>query len=702
MAQPRSNNSHERPKNLRLVLLRIWKYLAAYKSMLSAAILIALASNLFALVGPTLSGYAINSIEPGVGRVDFRSVFFYCGLMFLFYLLSSALSYVLATIMIKLSQRVIYQLRKDVQGKLLALRAGYFDTHQAGDIVSHISYDIDTIATSLSNDLIQVSASAITVVGSLAMMLILSPPLVLVFAVSIPISLLFTRYVARKVHPLYRRRSQKLGALNGYVEEIVSGHKTIKAYNRELAFTERFDAKNGEAVEAYYQAEYHNSIMGPSVNFVNNLSLTLISVFGAIMYMRGIIRLGDLSSFVLYSRKFSGPINEMANIVNEIQSACAAAERVFAILDELPEPPDAPGAVEAAGAAALAGEAAGAGEATGAAGAGGMAAAGVTGAAAYTSAGALGAAANAGATGAAKAMGAATATAGEAAGATGATASAGAGGMAAAGATGGSEAVIAAASAGGAQPVIAAAWTTGGGLVEMRGVGFGYTPDKKIIRSLDLTAPPGSLIAIVGQTGAGKTTIVNLLMRFYDPDSGAISLDGRNIMALTRESLRRSFALVLQDTWLFHGTVAENIAYGNKRATEGQIVAAAKAAKIHSFITQLPLGYRTVLSEDGLNISQGQKQLIAIARAMLIDARILILDEATSNVDTHTEFLIQEAMRRLMSGKTCFVIAHRLSTIRNADRILVVSGGDVVESGTHGELLQGKGVYAAMYASQFE
>jgi ABC-type multidrug transport system fused ATPase/permease subunit len=670
---------------LRLVLLRIWKYLAAHKPMLALALCMALLGNLLALVGPTLSGYAINSIEPGAGRVDFGSVFFYCGLMFGFYLLSSALGYALSVIMIRLSQLVIYQLRKDVQSKLLTLRTSYFDRYQAGDIVSHISYDIDTLATSLSNDLIQASASAITVLGSLAMMILLSPPLVLVFAVSIPVSVLFTRHMARKVHPLYRRRSQKLGVLNGYVEEIISGHKTIKAYNREKTFLARFDEKNGDAVEAYYQAEYHNSAMGPSVNFVNNLSLTLISVFGAIMYMNGMIRLGDLSSFVLYSRKFSGPINEMANIVNEIQSACAAAERVFAILDELPEPPDAEGAADAA---EIAGAAGGAGawgaEAGGAAGM--AAAAGATGTAGIAPANA--AMATVGAKAESMSGAAIAASMAVAAGAVAATNM-----VAAAGTTGATD-MAAAASAAGAGRV--------GGLVEMRGVEFGYAPDKKIIRSLDLTAPPGSLIAIVGQTGSGKTTIINLLMRFYDPDSGRISLDGRDISLLTRRGLRKSFALVLQDTWLFHGTVAENIAYGNQSATESQIIAAAKAAKIHSFIMQLPMGYRTVLSEDGLNISQGQKQLIAIARAMLIDARILILDEATSNVDTHTEFLIQEAMRKLMSGKTCFVIAHRLSTIRNADRILVVSGGDIVESGSHGELLQSKGVYAAMYASQFE
>lgn len=559
--------------------------------MVFAALLLTISSNLLALVGPTLSGHAIDAIGVTPGGVDFPVVFTYCGLMIVFYVLSSLLSYVLSVLMIRLSQKVVFQMREDVFRRLVELPVRYFDGHQTGDIISRISYDIDTVNASLSNDLLQVATSIITVVGSLIMMLTISPVLVLVFAVTIPISVLFTRYMTRKVRPLFRKRSLKLGELNGFVEEIITGQKTTKAYHQEQTMIGRFDVKNKEAVDAYYNADYFGSMTGPSVNFINNLSLALISMFGAILFLFGKLGLGALSSFVLYSRKFSGPINEIANIISELQSACAAAERVFRLIDEAPEPEDVPGAV----------------------------------------------------------------------------------------------------SLGYVQ-----------GDVEMDHVRFGYRPDKTIIHDLCLRAEPGNLVAIVGPTGAGKTTIINLLMRFYDPDAGCIRLDGRPILQVTRKSLRLAYAMVLQDTWLFSGTIFDNIAYGKKNATMEEVVEVAKAAKIHSYISRLPEGYDTILSEDGLNISQGQKQLLTIARAMLLDAKMLILDEATSNVDTRTEMQIQEAMRNLMRGKTCFVIAHRLSTIQNADTILVVQDGDIVEQGCHRTLMERGGIYAGLYQSQFQ
>lgn len=559
--------------------------------MVFAALLLTISSNLLALVGPTLSGHAIDAIGVTPGGVDFPVVFTYCGLMIVFYVLSSLLSYVLSVLMIRLSQKVVFQMREDVFRRLVELPVRYFDGHQTGDIISRISYDIDTVNASLSNDLLQVATSIITVVGSLIMMLTISPVLVLVFAVTIPISVLFTRYMTRKVRPLFRKRSLKLGELNGFVEEIITGQKTTKAYHQEQTMIGRFDVKNKEAVDAYYNADYFGSMTGPSVNFINNLSLALISMFGAILFLFGKLGLGALSSFVLYSRKFSGPINEIANIISELQSACAAAERVFRLIDEAPEPEDVPGAV----------------------------------------------------------------------------------------------------SLGYVQ-----------GDVEMDHVRFGYQPDKTIIHDLCLRAEPGNLVAIVGPTGAGKTTIINLLMRFYDPDAGCIRLDGRPILQVTRKSLRLAYAMVLQDTWLFSGTIFDNIAYGKKDATMEEVVEVAKAAKIHSYISRLPEGYDTILSEDGLNISQGQKQLLTIARAMLLDAKMLILDEATSNVDTRTEMQIQEAMRNLMRDKTCFVIAHRLSTIQNADTILVVRDGDIVEQGCHRTLMERGGIYAGLYQSQFQ
>lgn len=559
--------------------------------MVLAAISLTVGSNLLALVGPSLSGKAIDAIQPGPGAVVFRQVFYYCGLMALFYAGSSLLSYILSSLMIFLSQKIIYQMRKEVFNKLLDLPVNYFDQHQTGDILSRLSYDIDTVNASLSNDLLQICTSIITVVGSFVMMIRISPPLVTVFLFTIPASILFTRYRSRKVRPLFRKRSEKLGELNGYAEEIISGQKTIKSYHQEETMQERFNQRNTEAVNAYYNADYYGSVTGPCINFINNLSFTLISIFGAVLFLQNMLTLGTISTFILYSRKFSGPINEAANIISELQSAFAAAERVFRLIDESPEPPDVPGAETL---------------------------------------------------------------------------------------------------------------TETDGNVSMDHIRFGYLPGQTIIRDLSLRAPGGSTVAIVGHTGAGKTTLINLLMRFYDPQSGIIAVDGRDIQGLTRKSLRLSYAMVLQDTWLFSGTIFENIAYGRPDAALEEVTAAAKAAHIHSYISRLPDGYDTVINEDGLNISQGQKQLMTIARAMLLDAKMLILDEATSNVDTQTEMKIQAAMQELMKGKTCFVIAHRLSTIQNADTILVVDGGDIVEQGTHRELMAKGGYYAALYNAQFQ
>lgn len=596
MAKQRNlgSGSFERPtQKTSYIIKRLWKYLSPYKWLLALAAALSIGGNALALIGPKLSGFAIDAIE-AVGGVDFAGVFKYAGLMIAFYAASSVISYILANLMIRLSRKAVYSMRRDAFNTLASLPVSFFDTHQTGDVISVISYDIDTINSSLSSDLVQMIASVITVCGSFVMMLSISPHLILVFVVTIPISVLFTRFRSKRVRPLYRRRSKKLGELNGFIEEIMSGLKTTKAYSREQVFIDRFDVKSDEAVEANYEADHFSCITGPTVTFINNLSLALISIFGALMYMAGGITLGNISSFVLYSRRFSGPINEFANIISDLQSALAAAERVLRLIDEKGEPADRPNAAVLGADAPVRGD------------------------------------------------------------------------------------------------------------VRLDGVSFGYSEGQTVLNNVTFNAERGRVIAIVGPTGCGKTTIINLLMRFYDATTGEIRVDGSEVRDITRSSLRGAYTMVLQDTWLFHGTVFENIAYGKKDVTREDVERAAKAARIHGYIMSLPDGYDTVLSDNGVNISKGQKQLLTIARAMLLDSPMLILDEATSNVDTQTERSIQDAMLKLMNGRTCFVIAHRLSTIRHADNIIVLSDGRIVEHGRHDELLAKRGAYYTMYHAQFD
>ena len=587
----RNGGVRERPKDAKRTLLRILKYLMDYKWAVAVLCVCTFLSNAGNLVGPSLAGKAISAAEAGAGKVDFEVVFHYAKLMLAFYLGSSALSFVVNIGMMRVSRRVAENMRRDVFDKLMRLPVGYFDRHQAGDIISRVSYDVDVVTTSLSADVIHIITSSVTVLGSFIMMCIISPPLVLCSFITIPLAVLYTRFRGKRVRPLYAKRSAAYGRMNGFVEEMFSGQKTILAYAYEDGVCQQFDSINQQAADAYYEADGMGVTMGPVIGFINNLALALIGLVGALLYFWKIVDMGQISSFVLYSRKFSGPINEIANIVNEIYSALAAAERVFRLLDEEDEVSDVEGA---------------------------------------------------------------------------------------------------------------AALEQVEGDVELKKVSFGYVPGKTVLHDLDLKAEAGKMIAIVGPTGAGKTTIINLLMRFYDVNEGESFVDGHEIRTLQRDSLRRSYAMVLQDTWVFRGTIFENIAYGKEGASMEEVVAAAKAAHIHNYIMRLPEGYNTVISEDGGNISKGQKQLLTIARAMLYNTNMLILDEATSNVDTNTERRVQKAMRKLMADKTCFVIAHRLSTIQHADKILVVDHGDVVEQGRHEELMAQKGFYYKLYASQFE
>lgn len=584
-----------KPRDAKRTLRRIIRYMALYKWVVVALVILAFLSNVGNLMGPRLAGKAIGVVEEGAklgaGRIDMDEVVRYAVLMMIFYVGSTLLSFLVGIGMARVGRRIANHMRRDVFHKIMAMPVSYFDRNQAGDIISRVSYDVDVVTMSLSSDVVQIITSLVTVVGSFVMMVIISPPLMLCMVFTIPVSIWYTRHMSKKTRPLYSKRSAAYGDMNGFAEEMFSGQKTILAYANEDRVTDNFSHINGAAAEAYKNSDGLGITMGPTIGMINNFGLSAIGMGGAVLYLLKIVGLEQISTFVLYSRKFSGPINEISNIINEIYSALAAAERVFEFLDEPEEPEDVPDAQELSDCR---------------------------------------------------------------------------------------------------------------GEVRVDDVCFGYTPDKLILKHVALEAAPGQTIAIVGPTGAGKTTIINLLMRFYDVNSGGIYVDGRESREYTMDSLRRSYAMVLQDTWVFNGTIFDNIAYGKENATEEEVIQAAKAAMIHSYIMRLPQGYKTVISEDGGNISKGQKQLLTIARAMLYNTSMLILDEATSNVDTTTERQVQKAIRGLMRGKTSFVIAHRLSTVQNADKILVIDHGNLVEQGSHEELMAQRGFYYKLYASQYE
>lgn len=580
----------KRPKDTKGTLKRLCKTLAPFKVIIFIVAFLSLLSCLLSLLGPYFCGEAINEVEKGPGAIDFDVVWKWALLMLFSYIISEIVYLAINLLMVLVSKKTGYALRKECFDKLHRLPVSVFDTNRAGDILSRVSYDVDVVATSIQADISQILTTIITVLGSFFMMVKISLPLSIVTMVTLPITILYTIRIKGITRPLYSKRSEKYGEMNGFVEEMFSGEKTIQAYSYEGKVAKQYRDINRDASNAYYEADVRGVTIGPTMGMMNNLSLALNGTLGSILYMFSYATLGQLSSFILYSRKFSGPINELANIMNEIFSALSAAERIYSFLDTEEELPDKTDAKD---------------------------------------------------------------------------------------------------------------YGYGDGSVEVRNIHFGYVPSKEILHDVSFYTGKGKTLAIVGETGAGKTTIINLLMRFYRPQAGSILIDGRDSLDMKVSSQRRQFAMVLQDTWLFCGTVFENIAYGRDEATMEEVVEAAKKAGIHHFITTLEKGYDTVISEDGGNISKGQKQLLTIARAFLSDSPVLILDEATSNVDTSTEKKVQKAMNDLMKGRTAIVIAHRLSTIENADEIVVMSNGSIFEKGTHSSLLEKKGAYYKLYRSQF-
>lgn len=580
----------KRPKDTKGTLIKLYKTLLPFKVLIIFVVALSIFSCVLSLLGPYFCGEAINEVEKGPGMIDFSIVWKWAVMMLVSYLFSEVVYLTINLIMVSVSKKTGYILRKECFEKLHRLPVSVFDDNSAGDILSRISYDVDVVATSIQTDISQIITTIITVLGSFFMMLKISLPLSCITMVTLPVTIIYTIHIKGITRPLYSKRSEKYGEMNGFVEEMFSGEKTIQAYSYEENVSKEYAKINKEASDAYFNADVRGVTIGPTMGMMNNLSLALNGMIGSILYMFSFATLGQLSSFILYSRKFAGPINELSNIMNEIFSALSAAERIYSFLGMKEDPEDAPDAIEL---------------------------------------------------------------------------------------------------------------TSGEGRVELRDVSFSYSPEKEILHSVSFSTEKGKTLAIVGETGAGKTTIINLLMRFYRPQGGKILIDGIGSAKLTDRSLRSQFAMVLQDTWLFRGTVLENIAYGREDATREEVVEAAKKAGIHHFITTLEKGYDTVISENGGNISKGQKQLLTIARAFLSKAPVLILDEATSNVDTSTEKKVQEAMTALMKGRTAIVIAHRLSTIENADEIIVMSHGSVVEKGTHSSLLEKKGAYYNLYRSQF-
>ena len=587
----------EKAKDFKGSIGKLFAYMKQYHAAVAVVILCAIASTVFSVIGPDILGKATTELSNGLlakiqgtGSIDFTTI----GQILLFvlglYLLSTLFGFVQGWLMTGVTQKVCYRMRKDISEKIDRMPMAYFESRTYGEVLSRITNDVDTLGQSLNQSITQIITSVATMVGVLVMMLRISPLMTLIAVVILPISVTLISLVVKKSQKYFKQQQEYLGHINGQVEETYAGHTVIQAYNKEKDMVQQFQETNDTLYHSAWKSQFLSGLMQPIMMFVGNLGYAAVALSGGLLAIRGTITIGDIQAFIQYVKNFTQPMQQIAQVLNQVQSMAAASERVFEFLEEAEEVQTAEHPLELANVE---------------------------------------------------------------------------------------------------------------GNVDFQHVSFGYQPEQCVIHDFSAKVKSGQKIAIVGPTGAGKTTMVKLLMRFYDVSGGAILLDGHDVRDFDRHKLRESFGMVLQDTWLFQGTIMENIRYGRLDATDEEVIAAAKAAHADSFIRQLPDGYQMELNEDASNVSQGQKQLLTIARAILADNRVMILDEATSSVDTRTEILIQKAMDHLMEGRTSFIIAHRLSTIRNADMILVMKDGDIIEQGTHEELLEKNGFYADLYRSQF-
>ena len=588
----------EKPKDFRKAIADTLSYMGGYRFAVGVVILVSALATVFETVGPKVMGRATTLLAEGVmnkihgtGGIDFDAIARVLLMTLALYFIGAVAQFIQALIMTNVTQKIVYRMRRDISEKINRMPIGYFERVQTGEILSRITNDVDTLGQSLSQSISNFIWAIISMVGIIAVMLTINVTMTLIALLVIPLSALVMGVLIKISQKYFAAQQQYLGIIDGQVEETFSGHLVVKAFNREAEVTKQFDESNEKLYESAWKSQFLSGMMRPLMRIVSNIGYAAVVVAGGVFCVRGAIGVGDIQAFVQYVKNIGQPIQDIAQIMNQVQSMAAAAERVFEFLNE-DEETDAPGAADEMGEIR--------------------------------------------------------------------------------------------------------------GAVEFRHVRFGYSKDQPVIKDFSAKVEPGQKIAIVGPTGAGKTTMVKLLMRFYDTDGGSISVDGHDIRQFTRRELRDNFAMVLQDTWLFCGTIKDNIAYGREDATDEEIIRAAKTAKAHHFIKALPGGYGMVLNEDATNISEGQRQLLTIARAVLADKRLLILDEATSSVDTRTEEEIQKAMDALTEDRTSFIIAHRLSTIRNANMIFVMDHGDIVEQGTHEELLAKGGSYAELYNSQFE